>query len=254
MIKKFILILFIFTSLNISKTNAQVSIKDSSIFTTMISAHYAFQIPAGDMAERFGNNSAIGGSFQIKTKSNWVFGLNYSYLFGDKIKNEEEIFQDIATEQGFIIDGNGMYADVFMYERGFFASASFGKIIPVFNSNPNSGLFFQGSIGILQHKIRIENSYNTTPQITDDYVKGYDKLSNGLGVSEFIGYWHMSSNRIFSFYLGFEFTQAWTESRRDYDFNQMKKDDTKRFDALNGFKVGWIIPFYSRSAKKIYYY
>ena len=124
----------------------------------------------------------------------------------------------------------------------------------MFGVNNNSGLFISGSLGLLQHKIRIENDGNRAPQILNDFKKGYDKLTNGLAVSEFIGYMYIGESQILNFYAGFEFYQAWTQSRRDFDFGTMQVDTQKRLDMLHSFKIGWVIPLYKRLPDKYYYF
>lgn len=233
--------------------HAQSEVSDSSINIPMLYASYAYQWPGGDLKDRFGSNSAIGGGGLIKLKSNWLIGADYNYIFGNNIKGSDSLFRDIDTDDGFIIDRNGELSAPNLYERGFYTSVRFGKLFPVLSPNPNSGPFITGSVGLFQHKIRIESIGNTAPQIIGDYVKGYDKLSNGVGISEFIGYMYMGNKRLVSFFGGIEFTQAFTQSRRSYDFNLGARDVQKRTDLLWGFKVGWIIPFYKRVPKGYYY-
>jgi hypothetical protein len=108
--------------------------------------------------------------------------------------------------------------------------------------------------GIMQHKIHIVNSGNTAPQLDDEYKKGYDRLTNGFALTEFVGYKHLSRNRVWSFYGGIEFTQAFTVSRRDYNFDTMSADEAGRFDQLLGFRIGWVFPLYGRQPKEFYYY
>ena len=232
---------------------AQNIVRDSSVFAPMLYVSYAYQLPGGDLKDRFGGNSNVGGAFQLKLKNNWIFGVDFNYIFGNKIKNSDSLFSGIATKDGYIINSSGEYADVFLYERGFYASARFGKLFPVISPNPNSGPFVMGSVGYLQHKIRIENPGNDAPQILGDYKKGYDKLTSGIGISEFIGYMYMGNRRLISFFAGFEFVQAFTQSRRSYDFNLQGYDATKRLDLFWGIKAGWIIPFYKRRPAGYYY-
>ncbi|MCF8298817.1 MAG: hypothetical protein K9J13_14810 [Saprospiraceae bacterium] len=237
----------------VSISQAQVSVKDSVISTAFFTAHYQYQIPGGDLSGSFLGSSGIGSSFMYKTNNNWLFGFDYNFFFRDTVKGSDTILKNISTSLGQVIDGNGIYAEINMYERGFYSTAKIGKLFPVFGPNDNSGICVIAGGGLLQHKIRIENTDNTAPQLSGDYKKGYDRLTNGFALSEFVGYMYMGNRKIVSFYAGFEFVQAWTQSRRDYDFVLMGKDDKKRFDTLSGFKFGWIIPLYKRKPQKYYY-
>lgn len=235
-----------------AKVFSQVNVRDSSIATPMIIGSYMYQIPGGDMAVRFGNNSNVGATMLYKTKKNWLLGAEGNYIFSNAVK-ESNIFDSIKTTTGYLIDGNGEYATVRLYERGFNANLKAGKLFPIVGPNPNSGLFFLASAGLLQHKIRIENPDNVAYQIKGDYKKGYDRLTNGFAISEYIGYMHLGNLRLVSFHIGFECTQAWTQSRREYDFDKMSKDTKQRLDLLYGIKAGWIIPLYKRRLKEYYY-
>lgn len=252
-IKSFCISAFIVAFLGTSSI-AQVSVKDSAVTIPMFSGNLSMHLPAFDLKERFGLNSGIGSTFFVKTKNNWIFGVDYHYLFGNNVKNKDSILSSIVNSNGFVISLEGKQADIYFYERGFTSSLKFGKLFPVFGPNPNSGLVLIGSGGLLQHKIKIENPENTAPQLSGDYIKGYDKLTNGFSVSEFIGYMYLGNTRLVSFYCGIEFTQAWTKSRRNYDFNIIGKDETKRFDMLYGIKAGWIFPIYPRVPDKYYFY
>lgn len=232
---------------------SQVSISDSVIGTSLIQATYSYQLPAADLSKRFLPDNAIGAGYLYKTKKNWLFGADGFFMFRDTIK-ETGILDSITTSDGNIIDGNGIFAEVQLYERGFHMSMKAGKLFPVWGPNPNSGLVVLGGIGLLQHKIRIENRDNTAPQIGEEYRKGYDRLTNGLALSQFFGYMYLGNSRLVSFYAGIELVEAWTQNRRSYNFDLMGPDNTKRFDMLYTIKVGWIIPLYKRSPDAFYYY
>jgi hypothetical protein len=161
---------------------------------------------------------------------------------------------NLKTENGNIIDMAGNFASVELYERGYNVSFKFGKIIPVLSPNPNSGILIMGSIGYLQHKIRIEVDDNSAPQLNGDYKKGYDRLAGGPSISEFIGYTFLSDNRMLNFIGGVEFVQGWTKALRDVNFDTMVPDNKKnRFDRFIGIKVGWIVPVFKRLPDKYYY-
>src|SRR3954462_10230092 len=97
---------------------AQKPTRDSAEKVFLLGPSFAFQLPGADLAERFGNNFNVGGSFTGKLKNNWLFGIEGQFIFGDQLK-ENNILDSISTQQGFVIGTNGGYADVFLFERGF---------------------------------------------------------------------------------------------------------------------------------------
>ncbi|MFH2095472.1 MAG: hypothetical protein ABIJ16_07200 [Bacteroidota bacterium] len=189
-----------------------------------------------------------------KTSSNWVFGADGYFIFGNKLKEEaSSIFNEILTSDGNIIDENGEFATVLLSERGFYIGGKAGRVIPVFGSNPNSGIMFIIGAGLLQHKIRIENDGNRAPQIIGDYKKGYDKLTNGFASNIFLGYVYFGNNRLLNFFGGIDYTIGWTQCRRDFNFDERITDETRRTDMLYSIRVGWIIPIYRHLQQKFYY-
>jgi hypothetical protein len=252
-LKKVLLFLAILTFLFSYKLNAQVSVQDSAIGISMLYPSFAMQLPGGDLKDRFGFSSSIGPGFMYKTKSNWLICAEAGFIFGKDVKDEERILEHISTSEGWVIDANGTYAEIHMYERGFTGMAGVGKLLPGLGPNPNSGILFMLKAGYLQHKIRIENPGKAAPQIAGDYKKGYDRLSDGPAINEFAGYMFMGNKRITSFFGGISCTQSWTRSRRIFDFHDMKKDDAVHMDLLYEVKLGWIIPFYKKTAREYYY-
>ncbi|MCX6312657.1 MAG: hypothetical protein NT084_13605 [Bacteroidetes bacterium] len=227
---------------------------DSIIPCFSLSLGFAYQIPGGDLQKRFGPNSSSGASLFYKTKQNVFFGFQWSYLFGTELRGENPL-DSISTSTGFVIDREGKFADIRMFERGFSLGLSCGKIFNSFLSpNKNSGILLTGGVGYLQHKIKIYDNGARAPQLTKEYLKGYDRLTSGISTSEFIGYWFMSKNRYVSFYGGFEFIQGFTKSRRSWDYNLMRPDTENRIDLLSGLRIGWVIPLYRKNVSNKYYY
>jgi len=232
---------------------AQVNIKDSAINAPMFYFTYGYQFTSGDIAKRFGSNSSVGGGFQVKIKKNWLFGAEYNYLFGGRIKDEASILSRISTSDGFVISDAGEYAEITYSQTGCNISLKVGKIIPVLNPNPNSGILITLQPGYLKHRIKINNPNNTAPQLRGDYKKGYDEMADGFSATEFLGYYYMGNKRLYSFYAGFEFTQAFTKFRRAYNFNTMSTDTGQKHDYFYTFRVGWLIPLYRRAPAGYYY-
>jgi hypothetical protein len=211
-------------------------------------------MPAGDMADRFGYSHKIGAGYMFKGKNKWSLAVECNFIFRDGVKNAGSYLSGIMTSDGYIIDETGVFANVMLLERGYDIWVKAGKLIPVGKSNPNSGLLVQFGGGMLAHKIRIEIPTNSVPQLDGEYKKGYDHMCNGPALYQFLGYHFMSNSRKINFFAGLEFTEAFTQSRRAYYFNDMKVPDEKRFDVLNSIKVGWYLPLYKKVGQKYFYY
>lgn len=232
---------------------AQKNVQDTTINTFILSVNYAYQFPAGDMAERFGNNSTIGPAFHYKTNANWLWTLEMNFIFGIDVKNSKTIIKDIVTEDGNVIGLDGIYANVRPMERGFTLFGKVGKVIPVFNINPNSGLFFNFGAGYIQHKIRWDVEGNNVPALDGDYKKGYDRFTEGLALSQEIGLFFMGDQRLWNFRVSAEAVESFTRMKR-YNFDTMQGEDKNRLDLFFGLKLSWMIPLYGRAPKEIYYY
>ncbi|HIA36947.1 MAG TPA: hypothetical protein EYM84_06605 [Flavobacteriales bacterium] len=234
--------------------SAQVNPKDSIVFTTIVSTSFSVNFPGGDLVNRFGINGTVGGAFAFKTRKNWFYGINYEYIFGKDVK-EWQILNNLNTQDGFIINSDGMPTEIYLFERGYTLKGVFGKISPLLGKvklgpNMNSGIFYWIGFGVLQHRIHIKSE---VPQLQEEYAKGYDRLSNGIAVSEFIGYLYLGNTRMINFYFGVETCQAWTKNRRGYNYDMMSEDKESRLDLLTGFRFGWVLPLYKKVPNEFYY-
>lgn len=249
--KLFFLVLL---SIQSSFVFGQRNVKDSIIGTPWVSIQYGLNWTAGDLKQRLGILNDVGFLAGYKTKRNWIFGVEGGFLFGNKIF-ETGLLDGLADSKGNITDQNGDIATVRILSRGFHANVCFGKIIPIFKSNKNSGLYINLGIGYTAYKYRIETQDHVVPQIELDYRKGYDRLTGGINTSQFIGYSYMANQGAFNFYGGFYIQEAFTQNLRDvfYDQPNTPVDKSIRTDIQYGFKVGWLIPIYKRVPKEYYY-
>lgn len=216
---------------------------------------YGYNLPGADMKRRFGNYFGVGSGLGVITdKGNWQLGLDFNYFFGNQVA--ENPLSNLLNDQGFLIGNDREYADIQLRMRGFYVGAFLGKLIGVGLPNPRSGIRLTVSGGLFQHKIRIQDDpVRFVPQISDEYEKGYDRLTYGLGITQFIGYQLLSSNKRLNFFAGVEFTQAFTSGRRGFNFDTRTSDAGSRLDLNTGFRAGWILPFYvgRRASEEIYY-
>jgi len=248
--KRIVLILMILLGAWTAKTQ---SIRDTSLLLNMFSFHLSGHIPGGDIADRYGMNMGVGGTYWLKFQSNWLLTADFSFFSGRDFK-EEHIFDNLSDESGIFINIYGEVGEAAFFERGFFASVGGGKILPVIGPNPNSGIIIRGTAGLLQYKTLIHQDGRDIPYLNGDYKKGYDYLTNGFGISQFIGYLHLDGDQPINFYAGLEFHQAWTRNRRDWNFDIMGPDPSLRSDFLFGIRFGWIFPVTRNTTDTFYYY
>jgi hypothetical protein len=209
----------------------------------------AAHLPAGDMAGRFGANGAFGSAVEYITPNNFLWGIEGNYFFGPKVK--EDPLAILRTPEGDIIGNNRLVASVVLRQRGFYAGASVGKLFAI--GGKRSGIRLTLGGGILRHRIRLQDDNSSVTQITGEYEKGYDRLTGGWALNQFIGWQHLGVNRRSNWMAGFEFNQGFTRSLRDWDFNERRKLEGSRLDLRFGIRLAWTLPFYQGDAEQIYY-
>jgi hypothetical protein len=251
MLKLPILTLFFSLSLSVA---AQVNVKDSLLRIPMLVPSVGIGIPTQDFAQRFGVFTQIGLDFLWKTPKGWLAGVDYQFLFGSRV-NETEMLDGILTKDDFLIGADGTLYDVRFQLRGMRGMLKLGRQLPVWGPNKNSGVFGTMGIGFLQHKIRLEFERNADiPQLNETYIKGYDRLSNGLALSPALGYFYLGNKRRVNFFASLEYVVGFTQNRRSYNYDQNAVDLTKRTDGMFCIRAGWIIPLYERKPDEFYFY
>lgn len=219
----------------------------------LIGMSYAYQRPGGDLADRFGPNFSAGLSASyIGKESAFLFGLDGYFLFGDQVRTD--VLAPLRTPEGFIIANDKRIANVLLRQRGFYLGAHVGRIFGLLADNARSGLRVTLGAGLLQHRIRIQDEpFRPVAALAGDYKKGYDRLTNGLALRQFIGYQHLAPDRRLNFFAGFEFLQGLTRNRRDFNFDTRTRDDRRRLDLLWGVRVGVTLPLYFSGEREIFY-
>jgi hypothetical protein len=232
----------------------QRNVADSAIATPWVSVHYGINGTAGDLAERHGIFSHVGMFAGYKTKRNWIFGADGSYMFGNQVK-ATGLFDHLVDSKGNITDQNGDIAIVQVLSRGFHANANVGKIFPVISPNENSGIYLNLGVGYVMHKFRIETQDHVVPQLELEYKKGYDRLTTGLNTQQLLGYAFMANQGFVNLYGGFYCQQGFTYNRRTVNFDQPDTpvSTDMRLDIQYGFKLAWLIPIYKRKPKDYYF-
>lgn len=219
----------------------------------VLSFNYSLNNPTKDWSSRFGTFNTIGGEIGYKTKKNWLFLTDGNFIFGNQYK-ETTLLDNLKDSYGNITDDQGNIATVPVFTRGFTFSYMSGKLISF--KKVNNGLLIKGGIGFLSYKYRIETNSINVPQLEGDYRMGYDRLTQGLLLSEFIGYQYVSEKNLYNFYIGFFLQQGFTRNMRTifYDLPDLVVSNKIRNDNSFGVKIGWNIPFFNDKPKEYYYY
>lgn len=250
------LIIFLSNSFVFSQVQIKRSTTDSAGLITYISANYSYNfiLKNSDLYNESTNLMGIGANLSLKTKSNWTIETGFNYYFAGKVKGTDSMFSMITNAAGLIMDGNGTAANIEVDTRGWSLRLEGGKIFPVSKKMQNAGIHAKLGVGILQRNVFIKNPDNLVACLTEEYKKGYDRLTLGVSLYQYIGYTHLSSIKYSCFYGGIEFYEIFSKRQRDYDFNLMGKDNRKFFDVLIGLKFGWIVPLYKKEYIDTYYF
>ena len=156
---------------------------ESSVLLANI--YYGAFTAGGDLKDRFGTNFDLGiGAEYITAKSNFIVGASTSIIFGTEVK--EDVLANLRNSSGAILTAEGI-SDVTLRQRGLQARVYGGKLFGIHPKNKRSGIRVVLGVGFLQHKIRIQDNGSNVTQLFGDYEKGYDRLSNGVSVHQYIG-------------------------------------------------------------------
>lgn len=232
----------------------RVSKVDSAGLIVYTAAHYGYFLTMGDLKNESTNLMGVGMDLGLKTKSNWSFNAGFTYCFSGNVKGTDSLFRMITNSNGSIMDGDGQPAEIDVDQRLWSLRAEAGKIFPVSHNHRNSGIHLKLGAGVEQRYVYIKNPENRVAALTDAYKKGYDRLTMGWTLYQFIGYTHISKTKYTCFYIGMEFMEGFSQRQREWDFSLMGQDNRTFTDITAGVKAGWIIPLYKKEYQDTYYF
>ncbi len=218
-----------------------------------LNANYSVMTPYGVLAERFGTGFSAGGQVEIMTwPGNWIFGIDGQFGFAGKVK--ENVIDFLQDEDENIVGRDLSISQAFLQQRLVSGKVVVGKLIPLVKANRRSGLRLALGGGYQFHWIKINDELKSLAQIEGEYKKGYDRLTGGVLLSEFVGYQLVSLNRRLNFYAGIDFGQAFGSSLRTYDYATMQSDNRSRVDFTVTYRIGWCIPLWTGTSSTDIYY
>jgi hypothetical protein len=210
-----------------------------------------FNTPMEDLKDRYGPSMDFGINLDYVTASNWIFGGQFAYFFGDNVKIDP--VAPYRTAQGWVLGDNNQESILFLKQRGLFLGGGIGKL---FQLKPDSrtGIKFMVQAGVLQHHIRFADEDNSVVQIRAGRHTRYDRLARGFALKETVAYKMLSSDRRMNFELALDFTQGFTSDVRAYHFDTGLPGDKNRLDLMIGLRLSYYLPFYFvKGEREIFY-
>ncbi len=228
-----------FSLLYLITISAQQQVRENSFLAAGFS--YGLAFPVGELSDRFGSNFQAGVSldyYNLKLKGS--YGIEGQFLFGDNVR--EDVLSGIRTADGAILASDGAYAEVFLRQRGTYLGAYINKTFFSLKKNPYAGINAGFGVGILQHKVRIQDDTNSANQFNGDYSKGYDRNTMGPAIKQSLTFQNIGRDRRLNYSIGFTITEGFTNSVRTTNFDNGFINDASRLDILIGFDAKWFLP------------
>jgi hypothetical protein len=218
----------------------------------LLGANGNFDMPGGDLKSRFGNGYRIGASMSYKTSKNWIIGVKFDFNNGDQIR-EDSLFYGIKDDANTFVNQEGQRLGINTYRRGIMTGIEAGFIFNTSKSTGDNGILLLTGIGFMQHKILIQDKGESILPLRGSYRKGYDRLSNGLYLEQYLGYLFLSNNGLINFHIGLDLTVGFTQGRRDFLFDVRRPGNEKRTDILFGVRGGWYLPMFKRKSEEFFF-
>lgn len=215
---------------------------------------YMFQWPMADLQDRFGANNSFGGALEhVNLNNGWFLGGQGTYIFGNNVK--EDVISHLRVFDGTVIGIDGLPGDVNLKQRGYTVGLYTGKVFSSSKSDSKQkGIRTEIGLGLLQHKIRVQDNFSTVVALEPDYLKGYDRMTNGLYTAIAAGYqYHNPLNNV-HFQLMGELIAARTGSRRSFDHATGGPITAKRWDLLAGIRLAYVVTISRKKAPEDIYY
>ncbi|MFN3952659.1 MAG: hypothetical protein ACK4KT_09685 [Thermaurantimonas sp.] len=240
-------------------THAQFRVKSDTLGGFFIPVNLGFSIPSDELSERFGHSYRAGTGCFFRTFSGWTFGVEGDFWFGERVLTRDKILKSVSNEQGVLLDHLGLEANLMTFQRGWIGSAFLGKLLPILNHNPNSGVLITLGGGYIQHRIRLESGHQQSIiyQIENEYQRGYDRLNIGWQGRIYVGYLHAGNFQTYNFMVGIEHLLGRTISVRGFDYAAGQADENTLVNGLTTLKISWFFSMYKERItrdKKYFYY
>jgi hypothetical protein len=202
---------------------------------------YGYHRPFEDMKDRFGSSNDLSLSLQtVGLEKKLFWGIEGMFFFSNAVN--EDVLAPLRSFDGNVIGIDGRPGDINLKERGYYIGIDVGKIYPTGKHEKKlTGVRVQIGGGMLQHKIRVQDNFNSIVALEKKYLHGYDRLTNGPAIHVGLGYQYQSPHDNLHFHIMSDFYGARTRARRDFDYAEGRYLDHQRIDILAGLALAYIV-------------
>lgn len=213
---------------------------------------YGVDLPGGDLSDRFGIDYNAAAGLDYVWSNGWFVGYHTHMLLGSNVK--EDVISNIRTSEGNLIGQQKNQAIVTLKQRAFINGVHVGKFINISESTIKHGPRISLGSSVMSHYIIFNDESATVNQLLGPYGNGFDRLTRGITVEQFIGYQYMNDNGAVNVFGGFQFVQGFTQNIRPVNFDTRITDRSNRLDLLFGFRLGIHIRLFEfGTASEVFY-
>lgn len=231
--KKYVILAFIFIGI---KSNAQKH-------QFQLNFSYGIDIPLGDLQDRYGldYNPALDIVYTVNQKT--FFGVHGHYILGNRVK--EDVIAPLRHEEtGGLIDQTRDISFITLKQRAYLFGIHGGRFFNISKTDLKHGPRLRFGISMLTHYIIFNDERASTFQLRGIYSSGYDRLTRGFSLEQFIGYQVIMKNTNTVLFGGVNVVESRGKSLRPIDFDTGVYGGDQRNDILFGFRVGASIQLY----------
>ncbi len=212
--------------------------------------------PGGDLSSDYGSIGEAGGSIQLLTKTGFLLGLEGGFLFGGNVKKDP--IPNLRNPDGTVSGTDGNDAVFKVFQRGSLVPVlRIGYRIPQqkpwIRGNQLGGITICGGSGWLRHYTYIQDLSKKTPQFSDNYRIGYDRLATGLFSGLWLGYLYLADHGRINLHFEMGYGMGFTKTAR-YSFVDGSPAGQSRRDDLFQLRLKLCFAVKSRAENTVYFY
>jgi len=232
------------------------SLKKDKVRCLIISGYAGLSQPSGNLASDYGSFGETGGGLHFLNKARWIFGVDGAFLFGGGVKNDP--IPNLRNPDGTVSGTDGADAVFKVFQRGsILPNAKIGYCFPqskpFIPGNSLGGFTLISGLGWLRHYTYIQDLSKKSPQFSDKYRIGYDRLATGLLFGLHAGYLFLPDNGKLNLHFELGYSHGFTKTAR-YSFVDSSPSGKKRNDGLIQLRLRICFTVKSRAENTSYYY